>query len=78
MIKVYGKKNCPQCEDMKEMLSVRKIEYTYFDLENHPLDDRSEASEVMAESMIVSQGALPIVRVGGHLLSMKEAVSLLT
>ena len=72
-IKVYGKPDCPNCDEMKNFLKEKGVEFTYVDLEDPELD-QDEASTVMAESIIVSGGTLPIVRVGGNLFSTPEAM----
>jgi glutaredoxin len=33
MIEVYGKPNCPQCEEVKTMLDISGIKYAYYTLD---------------------------------------------
>jgi len=72
-IKVYGQPDCPNCEKMKGFLKEKGLEFKYLDLED-PAADKEEVSAVMAESIIVSAGILPIVNIDGNLFSMTEAM----
>ena len=72
MIKVYGQPGCINCETMKDLLKANGMPFEYVDLKDRAMD-KAEASTVMAESIIVSGGALPIVRMGGNLFSFAEA-----
>ena len=72
MIKVYGQPGCINCGAMKTLLKDNGIPFEYVDLKDRAVD-KEEASTVMAESIIVSGGTLPIVRIGEHLFGYKEA-----
>ena len=47
MIEVYGKENCPQCDQMKRFLETKGLDYTYYmvgkDLSREELLDKCES-----------------------------------
>lgn len=69
MIEVYGKENCPQCDQMKRHLEAKGVEYKYYmvgkDLSREELLDKCEAPVRM----------VPVVfKDGKHLVGTPEQV----
>ncbi len=64
MIKIYSMKNCPYCEELKDLLKGEDIEFTSVDI-NDP-ENKEETDTVFK---ITKVDSVPIVKVGKQLLA---------
>lgn len=69
MIEVYGKENCPQCDQMKRFLESKGIEYTYL------MVGKDVTREQLIEKCEVPVRMVPVVfKDGKHLVGTPEQV----
>ena len=69
VIEVYGKKSCPQCDDLKRFLG--EVAFKYVDLESE------EGSEAL--NLVTSKGlrGIPVLNLNGELFSYTDAIDVL-
>ena len=64
-IQVYGKKNCPQCEQAKALLDSKSLRYEYIDLGSN--------IEAMQEARAKGWRSVPQITIdGSHIGGYKE------
>ena len=67
-IQVYGKKNCPQCEQAKALLDSKSLGYEYIDLGSN--------IEAMREAKAKGWRSVPQIIIDGrHIYGYKELAS---
>ncbi len=64
MIKIYSMKNCPYCEELKDLLKGEDIEFTSADINEQ--ENKEETDTVFK---ITKVDSVPIVKVGKQLLA---------
>ena len=57
-VKIYGKKNCPQCEQAKALLDSKSLGYEYIDLGSN--------IEAMQEAKAKGWRSVPQVTINDH------------
>ena len=70
-VKIYGKKNCPQCEQAKALLESKSLGYEYIDLGSN--------IEAMQEAKARGWRSVPQVTINDrHIGGYKDVVDFLT
>ena len=70
-IQVYGKKNCPQCEQAKALLESKSLGYEYIDLDSN--------IEAMQEARAKGWRSVPQIIINDkHVGGYKDVVEFLT
>lgn len=69
MIEVFGSKNCSRCTMVKNILTNKKIEFTYSLLEDLPQDEYDIKMEKAKEKNMM---ALPLIFKNNELIKIEE------
>lgn len=72
MIIIYGRPGCGACENVKNLLNKKSIEYTYVDISQM---DEHGRDVVINDAQAANKFALPLIVQNGEFLSIAQVLA---
>ena len=78
-IEVFGKENCPNCEDLKEFLDAHQVPHTEHSMDYHGVWHQNWREDGSVDALAAYQysPALPLVKIDGVFYDSEKAKTIL-